>query len=299
MKFALIGAAGYVAPRHIQAIHEVGGQLVAAVDPHDSVGVLDKHFPECHYFKEIERFDRHLDKLRREGEGVDYVSVCSPNYLHDAHVRLALRNKADAICEKPIVVNPWNFTAISELEKESNNRVWSVLQLRLLESLLPLKERYSKGLYRVTLDYITPRGRWYDYSWKGSEEHSGGVLMNIGVHLFDILIWLFGNPLGGHIDADLKKTVKGCLVLERAHVEWRLSLDGKLLPQEAQDKGQPSWRHLYVRGPEEERAIEFTPGFVNLHTKVYKSILAGEGFGLEASKPAIDLIHALSTKGVY
>ena len=299
-KFALIGAAGYVAPKHIQAIHEIGGELVAAVDPHDSVGVLDKHFPECHYFKEIERFDRHLDKLHRAGEGVDYVSVCSPNYLHDAHVRLALRNRADAICEKPIVVNPWNFRAISELEEESHNRVWSVLQLRLLESLVPLKKKYAeKGHYRVALDYITPRGRWYDYSWKGSAEHSGGMLMNIGVHLFDLLIWLFGSPLGGHVDCEKAKTIQGCLVLDRAHVEWRLSLDGNLLPDEAKEKGQPSWRQLSVSGSDEFRSIEFTPGFVNLHTEVYKSILEGNGFGLEASKPAIDLIHALSTKGVY
>ena len=298
-KFALIGAAGYVAPRHIQAIHEVGGQLVAAVDPHDSVGVLDKHFPECHYFKEIERFDRHLDKLRREEEGVDYVAICSPNYLHDAHVRLALRNRADAICEKPVVVNPWNFRSIRELEGESDNRVWSVLQLRLLPALLPLKKKYGEGHYRVALDYITPRGRWYDYSWKGSEEHSGGMLMNIGVHLFDLLIWLFGSPLGGHVDSDRGKTIQGCLVLERAHVEWRLSIDENLLPDEAKEKDQPSWRQLTVAGGEELRSIEFTPGFVNLHTEVYKSVLAGDGFGLEASKPAIDLIHALSTKGVY
>lgn len=300
-KFALIGAAGYIAPRHIQAIHEVGGELVAAVDPHDSVGVLDKHFPACHYFKEIERFDRHLDKLRRMDAGVDYVSICSPNYLHDAHIRLALRNGADAICEKPLVVNPWNFQAIRNLEKESDNRVWSILQLRLLDSLIPLKEKYGKkhSHYRVVLDYITPRGLWYNYSWKGSEEHSGGMLMNIGVHLFDLLLWLFGAPLGGHVDSKDEQTIRGCLVLERAHVEWRLSLDGKLLPKEAKEKGQPSWRQLNIQNGKECDSVEFTPGFVNLHTKIYKEVLAGNGFGLDASKPAIDLIHALSTKGVY
>jgi len=293
LRFALVGAAGYIAPRHIQAIHAVGGKLVAAVDPHDSVGVLDQHFPECDYFKEIERFDRHLDKLRRTGDGVDFVSICSPNYLHDSHIRLALRNKAGAICEKPVVVNPWNFKAIEEVERETQRRVWTVFQLRLLPSLIALKEKYAEGgPYRVTLDYITPRGRWYEYSWKGSPQHSGGLLMNIGVHLFDLLLWLFGDPLSGHVDVSNTQTVQGCLVLERAHVEWRLSVNGELLPQEAEH---PSWRLLTVDG----EALEFSPGFTDLHTKVYEDIVKGSGCGLTEAKPSIDLIHALSTKGVY
>ena len=293
LRFALIGAAGYIAPRHIQAIKEVGGDLVAAVDPHDSVGRLDQHFPDCHYFKEIERFDRHLDKLRRSGEGVDYVSICSPNYLHDAHIRLALRNHAEAICEKPVVVNPWNFKALQELEVEVGTKVWTVFQLRLLPHLIELKKKFATGgPYRVKLDYITPRGRWYAYSWKGSKEHSGGKLMNIGVHLFDLLLWLFGEALSGHVDTKTDKTIKGCVVLERAHVEWRLSLDAKHLPPEAEN---PSWRSLEVDG---ER-VEFSPGFTDLHTKVYDRILTGKGFTLEDAKPSIDLIHKLSTKGNY
>jgi UDP-N-acetyl-2-amino-2-deoxyglucuronate dehydrogenase len=293
VRFALVGAAGYIAPRHIQAIKDVGGDLVAAADPHDSVGVLDKYFPECHYFKEIERFDRHLDKLRRVGEGVHYVSICSPNYLHDAHIRLALRNKADAICEKPLVVNPWNFKALQELQLETDHRVWTVFQLRLLPHLQSLKEKFATGgPYRVKLDYITPRGRWYAYSWKGSQEQSGGKLMNIGVHLFDLLLWLFGEPLTGHVDHKTDKTIEGSLVLERAHVEWRLSLDGNLLPLDAAG---PSWRLLEVDG---ER-VEFSPGFSDLHTKLYEHTLLGKGFTLDDAKPSIDLIHKLSTKGVY
>lgn len=293
LRFALIGAAGYVAPRHIRAIQSVGGELIAAVDPHDSVGVLDQHFPECHYFKEIERFDRHLDRLRRDGEGVNYVSICSPNYLHDAHIRLALRNSADAICEKPVVVNPWNFKALRSLEEETNQRVWTVFQLRLLPHLQELREKFSTGgPYKVKLDYITPRGRWYAYSWKGSQEHSGGKLMNIGVHLFDLLLWLFGEPLAGHVDRTTDKTVMGCLTLERAHVEWRLSLDRGHLPTETE---QPSWRLLEVDG----KRVEFSAGFTDLHTKVYDHTLTGKGFTLDDAKPSIDLIHALSTKGVY
>ena len=293
LRFALIGAAGYVAPRHLQAIKDVGGDLVAAVDPHDSVGRLDKHFPDCHYFKEIERFDRHLDKLRRADEGVDYVSICSPNYLHDAHIRLALRNNADAICEKPVVVNPWNFNALQDLERETERQVCTVFQLRLLSHLIELKEKFARGgPYRVKLDYITPRGRWYAYSWKGSREHSGGMLMNIGVHLFDLLLWLFGDAISGRVDSKNDKTIQGCMILERAHVEWRLSLDANLLPPESEN---PSWRLLEVDG---ER-VEFSQGFTDLHTRVYERILMGEGFTLDDAKPSIDLIHKLSTKGLY
>jgi len=291
--FALIGAAGYVAPRHIQAIADVGGDLVAAVDPHDSVGILDAHFPDCHFFTEIERFDRHLDKLRREGVGVDYVAICSPNHLHDAHVRLALRNRAHAICEKPVAVNPWNLAALQELEEETGLRVWTVHQLRHLPVLQELRESLiaERAIQppghrsQVRLAYVTPRGRWYDWSWKGDDAKSGTILANIGIHFFDLLCWFFGTASEAHLIRFSPRFAEGTLILEHAEVTFHLSLSHDDLPP-----GETlSWRSLTIDGEE----IEFSPGFRNLHTEVYRAALCGKGYTLEDASGPIELIHRL------
>ncbi len=291
--FALTGLAGYIAPRHLQAIRDTGHQLVAAVDIHDSVGIVDSYFPEAAFFTEFERFDRHLEMLRRgpESERVDLVSVCSPNHLHDAHIRLALRVGADAICEKPLVMNPWNLDQLQELEEDHGKRVWTILQLRVHPALVALKARIDaepERRHQVRLTYVTSRGTWYRYSWKGDPNKSGGVPTNIGVHFFDMLQWLFGSVDEHQVHVHEPERAAGRLTLPKADVEWFLSLDGDDLPVEVRGE-QPTYRSITVDGEE----IEFSGGFRDLHTRVYERTLAGDGFGISDARPAIDLVHSI------
>ncbi len=296
MNFALVGAAGYIAPKHLKAIHDTGNDLVAAVDPHDCVGKLDGFFPEAHFFTEIERFDRFLEKRRRgdESKRVQYVSICSPNYLHDAHVRLALRVKAHAICEKPLVISPWNLDALEELEAEHGRRVFTVLQLRLLPSLLELKKKIQQQASGeradICLTYITRRGRWYDASWKGSHEKSGGVALNIGIHFFDLLHWLFGEVDQSTVHLNQPRKMAGVLELERARVRWFLSTDADDLPDEVVNDGGYAYRSMTYDGQE----IEFSQGFKDLHTHVYEEILAGRGTGIHDARPAVELAYSIN-----
>lgn len=294
--FALIGAAGFIAPRHMQAIHDTGHALVAAVDPHDCVGRLDSYFPETRFFTEIERFDRHLEKLRRgpESERVHYVSICTPNYLHDAHVRLALRVHAHAICEKPLVVNPWNLDALALLEEEYGRRVYGVLQLRLIDRLVALRDSVRAApagpKADVCLTYITRRGAWYDVSWKGDAAKSGGVAMNIGVHFFDLLLWVFGGVEHVAVHHRSPRQMAGTLEMERARVRWFLSVNGEDLPAAVRRQGKFAFRSMTIDGEE----IEFSDGFTDLHTRAYTEILAGRGFGIAEARPAIELVHAIN-----
>ena len=292
-RFALIGAAGYIAPRHMKAIKETGNTLVAALDKHDNVGILDSYFPECDFFTEFERFDRHIDKLRRQKQGIDYVSICSPNYLHDSHIRFALRHQADAVCEKPLVLNPWNVDALAEIEKETGRKVNTILQLRLHPGIIKLRNDVLAGdpkkVYEVNLNYITSRGNWYHVSWKGEDSKSGGVVTNIGIHFFDMLIWIFGPVQGVSIQDSNEKTVEGVLELERAKVKWQLSIDKSKLPEQLKAAGKATYRSLKMEGKE----IEFSEGFTDLHTESYKHILAGAGYGLVEAKPSIQLIHQI------
>ncbi len=291
--FALIGAGGYIAPRHMQAIKETGNTLVAALDKHDSVGILDTYFPDADFFTEFERFDRHLDKLKRLGKGVDYLSVCSPNYLHDAHIRFGLRSGADVICEKPVVLNPWNIDPLIEIERETGNRVFVVLQLRLHPAIRALKEKIAAALpgekYQVDLQYITSRGHWYHSSWKGDIQKSGGIATNIGIHFFDMLLWLFGNVKDNLVIAHTTEMAAGKLELERASVNWMLSIDANALPEEEKLRGKRSFRSLTVNGEE----IDFTNEFTNLHTAAYQGILAGQGCTLLDSIKSVELVHAI------
>jgi UDP-N-acetyl-2-amino-2-deoxyglucuronate dehydrogenase len=293
--FALTGAAGYIAPRHFQAITDTGNRLVAAVDPHDAVGVLDRFGFDVRFFTEIERFDRHLEKLRRgpESDRVHYVSICSPNYLHDAHIRLALRSGAHAICEKPLVINPWNLDALAELERETGGRINTVLQLRLHPDLLALRERLRSeahaGQQDVVLTYVTARGPWYDVSWKGSEERSGGIVTNIGIHLFDLLLWLFGPVVECQVHLRDTRRIAGSLELERARVRWFLSTDSADLPFVPHPGSKTTFRSIAVDGQE----VEFSDAFSHLHTRVYDEVLAGRGFGIEDSRPAVELTHRI------
>jgi UDP-N-acetyl-2-amino-2-deoxyglucuronate dehydrogenase len=293
--FALIGAAGFVAPRHIKAIKDTGNTLIAATDPHDSVGVLDRHFLDVRYFPEIERFDRHLEKLKRDSleKRAHYISICSPNFLHDAHVRLALRLGAVPICEKPLVIKPWNLDYLAKLEDEYQKRVNTVLQLRVHPSLLALKAALDKEppstRHDVVLTYITGRGAWYDVSWKGVEERSGGIAMNIGVHFFDMLLWLFGPA--GRVEMHLKESrrMSGYLELERANVKWFLSLNFDDLPAPPGDAMATTRRSITLDGEE----IDFNAGFTDLHTEVYRRTLGGKGFGIEDARPSIELVHRI------
>jgi UDP-N-acetyl-2-amino-2-deoxyglucuronate dehydrogenase len=289
--FAVTGIAGFVAPRHLKAIKDTGNRLVAAVDPHDAVGVLDRYTFAARFFTEIERFDRHLEKLRRgpDADRVHYVSICSPNYLHDAHIRLALRVGAHVICEKPLVINPWNLDALQELEHETGFRVNTVLQLRLHPSLIALRDRIraETGSKQddVCLTYITARGAWYDVSWKGSDERSGGLITNIGIHFFDLLLWLFGPVAGSQLHLKDAKRVGGYLELERARVNWFLSTAIEDLPFTPEPGVRTTFRSITVDGEE----IEFSEGFTDLHTRVYERTLAGDGFGIDDARPSIAL----------
>jgi UDP-N-acetyl-2-amino-2-deoxyglucuronate dehydrogenase len=291
--FALIGAAGYIAPRHMKAIKETGNQLVAACDKSDSVGIIDSYFPEADFFIEFERFDRHVEKLRRgnSGRAVKYVSIASPNYLHDAHIRFALRVGADAICEKPLVLNPWNIDALKEIEKESGKKVYSILQLRLHPSIIALKKRIvedpASRTYDIDLTYIAGRGKWYQYSWKGNEEKSGGIATNIGVHFFDMLVWLFGAPAENIVHLRTPTRAAGFLKLEKARVRWFLSLDAGDLPASAKEAGKKTFRCITI----DNEALEFSERFADLHTRSYEEILAGRGFGLEENRRAIEIVQ--------
>jgi UDP-N-acetyl-2-amino-2-deoxyglucuronate dehydrogenase len=289
--FAVTGVAGFVAPRHLAAIKATGNRLVAAVDPHDAVGILDRYAFDVRFFTEIERFDRHIEKLRRgpvEGR-VHMVSVCSPNYLHDAHIRLALRAGADVICEKPLVINPWNLDALEELEAETGRHVSTVLQLRLHPQLMALKARLdaesSATRHEVDLTYITTRGGWYDVSWKGSDERSGGVVTNIGIHFFDLLLWLFGAVEECAVHVRDPRRMAGALELERARVRWFLSTEPSDLPFAPEPGVRTTHRSISVDGQE----VEFSEGFTDLHTRVYEETLAGRGFGIADARPSITL----------
>ncbi len=294
-KFALTGAAGYIAPRHMRAIKETGNNLVAALDVNDSVGIIDSSFPEADFFTEPERFDRHLDKLRRKGDRfkINYLSICTPNYLHDAHIRMALRNEAHAICEKPIVLNPWNVDALQEIEKETEKNIFTILQLRLHPSIIALKKRIENGpkdkIYDIDLTYITSRGKWYFRSWKGNTEKSGTIGTNIGVHFFDMLTWIFGKPTNSTVHVYEADHAGGFLQLERARVRWFLSVNGNHLPGTIKEKGQATFRSITVDGKE----IEFSGGFTDLHTRSYEEILNGNGFSLEEARQSIVIVHNL------
>ena len=288
----MIGAAGFIAPRHMKAIKDTGNTLVAAVDRYDGMGIIDSYFPDCNFFVETERFDRHLDKLRRKGEGkIDYVSICSPNYLHDAHIRLTLRNEAHAICEKPLVLNPWNADALKEIEVETGKQIYVILQLRLHQVILELKKQIEQGppdkVYDIDLTYITSRGKWYFISWKGDVEKSGGIATNIGVHFFDMLTMIFGDVKENVVHHLNDKTAGGFLRLERARVRWFLSIDYNNLPEIAKEKGQRTYRSVIIDGNE----LEFSEGFTDLHTLTYQDILAGRGFGVEDARQAIQIVY--------
>lgn len=294
--FILIGAAGYIAPRHLKAIKETGNQLIAAYDPYDGVGIMDSYFPQADFFTEFERFDRHIEKLKRTGIRVDYVSICSPNYLHDAHIRFGLRIGADVICEKPIVLNPWNIEALIDLEKEYKNNVYTILQLRYHQSILDLKKSVEKGsknkIYDIDLTYITSRGNWYFNSWKGDESKSGGIATNIGVHFFDMLQWIFGEMESFTITEKSRDTNSGTLTLKRARVNWFLSINSNNLPMEAKNNGLTTHRVLSIEGEQ----IEFSKGFTDLHTVSYQNILNGNSYGLGDAKNSIEIVSQIRNK---
>jgi len=295
--FALIGAAGYIAPRHMKAIRDTKNQLVAALDKNDSVGIIDSYFPDADFFTEFERFDRHLDKLRRRepAKKVDYISICSPNYLHDAHIRFALRSGTDAICEKPLVLNPWNIDGLIELERESDNHVHTILQLRLHPAILALKEQIaqtpSAHKKDVELTYITSRGNWYLQSWKGDSKKSGGIATNIGVHFYDMLYFVFGNLQQSLVHHSSDTSAAGYLEYEHARVRWFLSIDNRDLPPDIQQAGQRTYRSITCNNEE----IEFSEGFADLHTRSYEAILEGAGFGLEENRCAIETVAQIRT----
>ena len=296
--FVLIGAAGYIAPRHMMAIKETGNNLIAAYDPYDGVGIIDSYFPKAHFFTEFERFDRHIEKLKREGTTIDYVSICSPNYLHDSHIRYGLRIGADVICEKPLVLNPWNVDALIDLEKDYDNKVNTVLQLRHHNSILDLKSKIDNGpkdkVYDIDLTYITSRGNWYYTSWKGDESKSGGIASNIGVHFFDMLQWIFGPMQDFTVNEKSYDTNAGTLVLERAKVNWYLSINAENLPESVKSKGIATYRTLSIEGEE----IEFSKGFTDLHTVSYREILEGKGYGLADAKNAIEIVSQIRNKNI-
>ena len=290
--FALIGAAGFIAPRHLKAIKDTGNNLVAAMDKFDSVGIIDSYFPHADFFTEFERFDRHIDKLKRQGKRVDYVSICSPNYLHDSHIRFALRQHADAICEKPLVLNPWNVDALEEIEKETGKKIYTILQLRLHPAIIKLREEVLANpdkKFEVDLTYITSRGKWYYHSWKGEESKSGGIATNIGIHFFDMLLWIFGDLKKVEMEKQDVDHAVGVLELSRARIKWFLSINEDHLPATVKKEGKRTHRSLKMDGKE----IEFSDGFTDLHTTSYQEILKGNGFGLTEARPSIELAHKI------
>lgn len=295
----MTGVAGYVAPKHLKAIKDTGNRLVAACDPHDSVGILDRYFSDVSFFTEFERFDRHAEMLKRENSenGINYVTICSPNYLHDAHVRYALRIGADAICEKPLVLNPWNIDALADLEAETGQKVYTILQLRVHPSLIALKRRIdaepADKIHDVQLSYVTSRGLWYLNSWKGRVEQSGGLATNIGVHFFDLLGWLFGPTKEIEVHAVSPLRIAGYLEFVKARVRWFLSIDKSDLPQDSLAEGQTTFRSIKIDSEE----VEFSTGFTDLHTEVYRRTLAGHGFGLETARQSIQIVHDIRELG--
>jgi UDP-N-acetyl-2-amino-2-deoxyglucuronate dehydrogenase len=294
--FALIGAGGYIAPRHMKAVKDTGNKLIAALDKHDSVGILDSYFPEAEFFVEFERFDRHIEKLRRLGTQTDYVTVCSPNYLHDAHIRFGLRIGADVICEKPLVLNPWNIDGLREIEKETGRRISTILQLRLHPAIIALREKIQSNSsgrkYDIELRYITSRGHWYHISWKGDPQKSGGIATNIGIHFFDMLLWIFGDVKLNEVHQHTPETASGKLELERANVNWFLSIDANTLPDDVKQAGKRTFRSLTI----DNEAFEFSEGFTELHTRSYEEILKGNGFPVEEARKSIELVHAIRNK---
>lgn len=292
--FALLGASGYIAPRHLKAIKDTDNNLLATLDRFDSVGIMDSYFPYAAFFVETERFDRHLEKLKYDkGIELDYVSICTPNYLHDAHIRMALRRGADAICEKPLVLNPWNLDALANMEKESGQRVWNILQLRLHQSIIDLKKKVDAApknkVFDIDLTYLTSRGNWYYTSWKGDYSKSGGIATNIGVHFYDMLSWIFGDVKENIVHVQTHDRASGYLEFERARVRWFLSINYDLIPQEIKAKGQRTYRSISI----EDEELEFSGGFTDLHTKVYEGVLEGNGYGLEDARQAIEIVHTI------
>jgi UDP-N-acetyl-2-amino-2-deoxyglucuronate dehydrogenase len=291
--FGMIGVAGYIAVKHLHAIKETGNNLLASLDKFDSVGRIDSFFPESDFFVEFERFDRHIDKLKRTGTKIDYVSICSPNYLHDSHIRFALRHQAEAICEKPIVLNPWNIDALQEIENETGHKIYTVLQLRLHPKILELREKIMKGpkgkIYDIDMTYITSRGNWYSISWKGDTQKSGGVATNIGIHFFDMLSWIFGDTRKNIVHLSEPHRAAGFLELENARVRWFLSVDYEDIPVSIKETGRRTFRSITVDGEE----IEFSEGFADLHTMTYKEILAGRGFGLKEARQSVETAYTI------
>lgn len=293
--FALIGAAGYIAPRHMKAIKATGQRLVAALDPNDSVGVIDSYFPEADFFTEYERFDRYVDKMKRSGDSrrIDYVSICSPNYLHDSHMRFALRSGADAICEKPIVLNPWNIDGLGEIERDTGRKINTILQLRLHPAILEVRRKTLEPArstkHEVDLTYVTARGHWYLRSWKGDIKKSGGIATNIGVHFFDMLHFVFGRLQANRVHLSSETKAAGYLEYERARVRWFLSIDLDDVPAELRDRGQRTYRSITVDGEE----VEFSDGFTDLHERSYEEILSGRGFGLEENRTAVETVASI------
>jgi UDP-N-acetyl-2-amino-2-deoxyglucuronate dehydrogenase len=291
--FGIIGVAGYIAVRHLHAIKETGNNLLASLDRFDSVGRIDNYFPESDFFVEFERFDRHFDKLKRTGTKIDYVSICSPNYLHDSHIRFALRHQAEAICEKPIVLNPWNVEALQEIENETGHKIYTILQLRLHPKIKELRERILNGpkgkVYDVDMSYITSRGNWYHISWKGDIQKSGGVATNIGIHFFDMLSWIFGPTKNNIVHLSEPNKAAGYLELENARIRWFLSLDYNDIPDSVKKTGQRTFRSITVEGEE----IEFSEGFADLHTLSYKEILSGRGFGLKEARQSVETAYTI------
>lgn len=292
--FALIGASGYIAPRHLKAIKDTNNNLIAALDRFDSVGIIDSYFPDAAFFVEPERFDRHLEKLKHaKVVNLDFVSICTPNYLHDSHIRMALRRGADAICEKPLVLNPWNLDALQSMENESGQRVWNVLQLRLHQSIIDLKKKVNAApkdkIFDIDLTYLTSRGNWYYTSWKGDDSKSGGVATNIGVHFYDMLSWIFGDVKENIVHVQTHDRASGYLEFERARVRWFLSINYDVLPDEIKTKGQRTFRSITIEGEE----LEFSSGFTDLHTRLYEGIIDGKGYGLEDARQAIEIVHEI------
>ena len=292
--FALIGASGYIAPRHLKAIKDTNNNLLAALDTFDSVGIMDSYFPNADFFVETERFDRHLEKLKYDkGIHLDYVSICTPNYLHDSHIRMALRRGADAICEKPLVLNPWNLDALQRMEKESGQKVYNILQLRVHQSIIDLKKKIAAApkdkIFDVDLTYLTSRGNWYYTSWKGDHSKSGGIATNIGVHFYDMLSWIFGDVKQNVVHVQTHDRASGYLEFERARVRWFLSINYDVLPEEIKAKGQRTYRSITIEGEE----LEFSGGFTDLHTRVYEGIIEGNGYGLEDARQAIEIVHEI------
>ena len=291
--FVLIGAAGYIAPRHMKAIKDTGNSLIAAYDPYDGVGIIDSYFPDVDYFTEFERFDRHVDRLKRNNSKIDFVSICSPNYLHDSHIRFGLRSSADVICEKPIVLNPWNIDALKDAENDTGQNIYTILQLRHHEVIKTLKQKVEEAprdkIYDIDLTYLTSRGKWYYSSWKGNIEKSGGIATNIGVHFFDMLSWIFGALKTNTTHLNCHDRAAGYLEFKKARVRWFLSINSDVLPEEIKAKGQTTFRSITIEGEE----LEFSGGFTDLHTTSYQEIINGNGYGIEAPRQAIEIVHAI------